>query len=205
MEACSYVNRLRMPSLCLAANPHAGFCWFNQGVKNQETPVRSQLGWDINNHMTELARPNHNHALEEVSAIIPDLFVHPLIARQNHEGEILKVLDGSHPLLRRFRSLEILRIEPKEATTMRMRLVADEVYALLEGQILCAWLDLREASSSYERYVQWTFRDPTLLLAPFGVALGLQALDVPALVIRIATHSLKEQEDLHPVPWSQKA
>ena len=155
--------------------------------------------------MTEFAAPNHNHALDEVSAIIPDLFVHPISAQQSKEGEILKVLNGSYPLLRRFGSLEALRIQPREAMAMRMRLVADEVYALLEGQILCAWLDLREGSSSYERYVQSTFRDPTLLLAPFGVALGLQAVDTPAFVLRVATHSQKEQDDLRQVPWSRKA
>lgn len=130
--------------------------------------------------------------------------MHPLDARQSNEGEILKVLNGSFPLLRRFGSLEALRIQPEETTMMRLRLVADEVYALLEGHILCAWLDKRAYSSSCACYVQSTVSEPTLLLAPFGVAFGLQALEVPALVLRVATHSLKEQEDLCQLPWSRK-
>ena len=84
---------------------------------------------------------------------------------------------------------------------MRLRAVADEVYALLEGEIQCAWLDLRESSPGHERFVLTTFSDPVLLLVPFGVAFGLQAVGQPALVLRTATHSIQEKDDLQQIPW----
>jgi hypothetical protein len=45
--------------------------------------------------------------------------------------------------------------------------------------------------------------EPTIVLAPFGVAFGARALDSPALLLRLATHDDHEHEGDQALPWEE--
>lgn len=134
---------------------------------------------------------------------IPDLLVRPL-TRLDNEGVVRwPALSDTDPLLRRFGLAEVLRLTPEARPVLRCRAAADEVWALLEGALEFLWQDLRPDSPSYGRQHRLTATSPTLVLAPFGVAFGLRALDGPALVLRLATHADDDPESSadRELPW----
>ncbi len=64
---------------------------------------------------------------------------------------------------------------------------SDEVWALVEGRAMCLWQDLRPDSPTRDRVHTQDVGEPTAMLAPFGVAFGVKALDGPALLLRLMT------------------
>lgn len=120
---------------------------------------------------------------------IPDLLIRPLAFSSRDGITRWPALRDTDPLLRRFGLAEVLRISPQGRPSLRCRAAADEVWALLEGAAEFLWHDLRPESPSHGHLHRLLATSPTVVLAPFGVAFGLRAVDGPALLLRLATHS----------------
>jgi dTDP-4-dehydrorhamnose 3,5-epimerase len=125
---------------------------------------------------------------------IHDLILRPLKAIRQ-EGMVRWIaLKEDDQLLRRFGEAEVVRLDPGHATALTLRPVVDEVWALLEGAVEAHWHDLRTGSPTQGRRYRATLRQPTVFLAPFGVAFGVRALEGPALLARFATHMRGDPE-----------
>jgi dTDP-4-dehydrorhamnose 3,5-epimerase-like enzyme len=85
--------------------------------------------------------------------------------------------------------------------------VADEVWVLLEGEVEFVWHDLRQDYPSCGVWHRITRAEPTLVLAPFGVAFGVRALGGPALLLRLTTHADDDiaSEGDQTLPWEEPA
>jgi dTDP-4-dehydrorhamnose 3,5-epimerase-like enzyme len=125
---------------------------------------------------------------------IHDLYIRPLEAVQEPGVTRWPTLKESDELLRRFGEAEVIRLEAGRATTYMLRPVADEVWAILEGVVEMHWHDLRPRSPTNGVRHRMTLRQPTLVLAPFGVAFGARALEGAALLARFATHGRDDPE-----------
>jgi len=112
------------------------------------------------------------------------------------------VCDSDH-LLRRFGSAELVRLDSNAPPRLRLRSVADEVWTLVQGEVVFRWHDLRDGSPSRGRRVDHRARVPTQVFAPFGVAFGVRALTACALLLRVCTHAQAGQDsgDAEELPW----
>jgi dTDP-4-dehydrorhamnose 3,5-epimerase len=132
----------------------------------------------------------------------PDFFARS-VARIEESGAIrwIALRDTDH-LLRRFGQAEVVRLLPERLPALRLRRAADEIWALLEGDVEFRWRDIRSDSPAQGTQHSLTCSQPTLVLAPAGVPFGLRALKGPALLLRLATHAdddLASQGDqVHP-------
>ncbi len=125
---------------------------------------------------------------------IHDLFLRPLKAIRE-EGIVRWIaLKEEDQLLRRFGEAEVLRLDPGRATALTLRPVVDEVWALLEGAVEAHWHDLRAGSPTRGARHRAELREPTVFLAPFGVAFGVRALEGPVLLARFASHMRDDPE-----------
>lgn len=98
------------------------------------------------------------------------------------------LLRESDHLLLRFGEMMLIRKEPSVEFMMNLREVADEIWILIEGDVEFIWHDLRQASPTYDLVHKMTCDEPTLVLAPFGVAFGCHAVENSSNLIRIATY-----------------
>lgn len=98
-------------------------------------------------------------------------------------------------LLRRFGLAEVVELQPDAAWGPQLRQIADEAWALIEGSAEFRWEDQREGSPTKGNRHQLRCTEPTLVLAPFGVAFSCQALREPVLLLRLATHAPDEIDD----------
>lgn len=119
---------------------------------------------------------------------IPDLFIKPLEAHHEPGGSILPVVHFSDHILRRFGAAQVLRLSPDFKVEMRMREVADEAWALLEGSATFVWHDLRPESPSLDAWLRLRLDRPTLALVPFGVAFAPVPESDPCWLLRLMTH-----------------
>ncbi len=125
---------------------------------------------------------------------IRDLDIRPLkMTRENGVTRWLALKDSDHRL-RRFGEVEIVRLDEGNSTGLVLRPVVDEAWAVLEGVVEALWHDLRPGSPTNGVRHRLILRQPTLLLAPFGVAFGARALEGGALLARLATHSGDDPE-----------
>ncbi len=62
------------------------------------------------------------------------------------------VLSDQDHLLRRFGQVQVIRKSPGRSETLCLREVADEVWALIEGQVEFTWYDLRQDSEKCELF-----------------------------------------------------
>jgi hypothetical protein len=132
---------------------------------------------------------------------IHDLFIRKLSAIEQH-GEIhIPILAFDDHLLRRFGFAESVRLEPEHQSDMKVREVADEIWASLGGEALFRWRDLREESPSYEQCYERMIQEPTLALIPFGVAFGVQTFNKPVHIIRFSTHLEGLHDGDRNLPW----
>jgi dTDP-4-dehydrorhamnose 3,5-epimerase-like enzyme len=104
-------------------------------------------------------------------------------------------------LLRRFGLAELVQATPNLSTELRARPIADEIWILIEGRAEFAWQDIRPGSPTEGRKDRLPCGEPTLVLAPFGVAFGFRALEGNASFLRFATHDEAEGEDITVLPW----
>jgi dTDP-4-dehydrorhamnose 3,5-epimerase-like enzyme len=135
-----------------------------------------------------------------------DIPIHDLFAREigvEHDGSDLHwtALQEYDHLLRRFGLAEVVRASADTKPGMKLRVVADEAWALIEGRVEFVWHDLRKDSPTYGNQHRITCERPTLVLAPFGVAFGFRSLEETALLLRLATHPDNTHEGDHRLPW----
>lgn len=116
---------------------------------------------------------------------IHDLFIIKL--NQGDDGFIL-LKDNDH-LLRRFGQLEYREMQRGVNSEYLYRYAADEIWSVLNGEILARLIDLREDSpTKYRRdEIILNEREPVSLLIPFGVAYTFEAKKDSKL-IRLATN-----------------
>ncbi len=136
-------------------------------------------------------------------AEIPDLWIRELQpVQEDGQTRWIGLRDTDH-LLRRFGSAEVVRLGPEAAPVLRLRPVADEVWTLLEGEVLFCWHDLRDGSPSLGQRLERVARTPTQVLAPFGVGFGVRALGECALLLRVCTHAEDDPDGgaTRMLPW----
>ena len=140
---------------------------------------------------------------DQMDSSIPihDLFIKKLKTIEENGRTRLPVLGYDDHLLRRFGYVETLRIEPMPVDSLQVRAVADEIWTLMEGKVRFLWKDLRSTSPTQGMSFEIIASEPTLVLAPFGVAFGVEALEHQALLIRLATHADGVHEKDRTVPW----
>jgi hypothetical protein len=140
---------------------------------------------------------------DQMDSSIPihDLFIKKLKTIEENGRTRLPVLGYDDHLLRRFGYVETLRIEPMPVDSLQVRAVADEIWTLMEGKVRFLWKDLRSTSPTQGMSFEIIASEPTLVLAPFGVAFGVEALEHQALLIRLATHTDGVHEKDRTVPW----
>jgi hypothetical protein len=132
---------------------------------------------------------------------IHDLFIKSLQFERKEDHQRMVLLRFQDHLLRRFGALELLQLEPHSTTHLQVRAVADEAWALVEGKVEFVWWDLRSGSPTADCTHRLTTSRPTLVLAPFGVAFGVRALERPCTLMRVSTHVEGEHDDDRTLQW----
>lgn len=135
---------------------------------------------------------------------IHDLFIRRIPTIEEPNATRLLALRDTDHLLRRFGQAEVVHTLPGSKARLRSREVADEVWALIEGQVEFVWHDLRQDSPTYDRWHRLTCDKPTLVLVPFGVAFGYRALAGSASLLRLTTHSDGEHDGDQELNWETK-
>ena len=136
---------------------------------------------------------------------IHDLYIRELTLEETNGLTKFHVLRDDDHLLRRFGQVQAIRKLPGRSETLCLREVADDVWALIEGEVEFAWHDLRQDSPSQDHWHHLRTKTPTLVLAPFGVAFGCRALEDPTLLIRLSTHAEGEHSGDREIPWEFEA
>ena len=135
---------------------------------------------------------------------IHDLFIRKLDIIEG-DGEVrIPILSFNDHLLRRFGFAESVQLEPGPRSTMKIREVADEIWALIYGKVRYVWHDLRSTSPTRQQKFTMICEEPTQVLVPFGVAFGVEALEEPALLLRLASHTEGECHDDRTIPWEME-
>jgi hypothetical protein len=93
-------------------------------------------------------------------------------------------------LLRRFGSLELVRLDPGDTFGVSRR-VADEVWILLDGAVHVSLEDTRPSSPTFGSTATMRLQPHHRLLVPFGVRLGARA-EAATSLLRLMTHSERE-------------
>lgn len=132
---------------------------------------------------------------------IHDLFIRRVSTKKVGSEVHWEVMQESDHLLRRFALAEVVRGDPDLQPTLQLRSVADEVWALIEGRVEFRWQDMRASSPTQGTDYSITCSEPTLVLAPFGVAFGFRPLGGPALLLRLATHAEGTHDGDQRMPW----
>lgn len=111
-----------------------------------------------------------------------------------------QALDYGQALLHRVALVDIWQLASDQRTGFRVRPAADEVWLLLAGDCTFAWQDHR-ASSPTRGSTHWHHAsEPTLVLAPFGVAFGILSHSDSRLV-RLATEDGQADGGGQPAAW----
>jgi hypothetical protein len=132
---------------------------------------------------------------------IHDLFISELEPIEM-DGQIrMPILSFQDHLLRRFEFAESILLDTKVQTDLKIRAVADEIWISLSGKVQFTWLDMRNYSPSYGSRYEIQSDKPMRVLAPFGVAFGIQTFDEPVHLIRFSTHPEGEHEGDRVIPW----
>jgi hypothetical protein len=125
---------------------------------------------------------------------IHDLYIRPIEVIEDQGVKRWPAVSDTDHLLRRFGHAEVIRLTDKSKPRMRVREVADEVWALVDGSAEFIWHDLRPGSPSNDRQYSITCDEPTLVLVPFGVAFGYRPVLTPVTLLRITTHADEHAE-----------
>ncbi|MGA9192629.1 MAG: hypothetical protein WBZ24_12920 [Anaerolineales bacterium] len=136
---------------------------------------------------------------------IHDLWIRPIALDTIQAASVWHVLAFEDNVLGRFGSLQVIRLPSGSETPFRVHDRSDEVWALIEGRAKCAWQDLRPNSPTRNQVHRAEFTQPTAMLAPFGVAFGAQAIDGPALLLRVMTESEAQPDEARTLEWPEGA
>ena len=126
------------------------------------------------------------------SASIHDLWVQPLPTSRSTSVTRWKLPEGLAPWLRRYGEAEVIRMAAGAHLAPRVRSVADEVWALLDGEVDVVMQDGREESPTRGARVHLHLSEPTLVLVPFGVQSEVSSLGARSWIVRMATHTDSE-------------
>lgn len=132
---------------------------------------------------------------------IHDLYIKPILLIEEPGSTRWPTLCDSDHILRRFGLAEVVRVQPEAPPKVHVREIADEVWALIEGQVEFYWHDLRKNSPTFDSKHRLICELPTLVLVPFGVAFGCRALGGAATLLRLATHADGVHETDQQIPW----
>jgi dTDP-4-dehydrorhamnose 3,5-epimerase-like enzyme len=131
---------------------------------------------------------------------IPDLLIEQLQIEIEGTHEFLRLLSFDDHMLRRFGQLDLIRKEPGNLDDLYLRVVADEVWFMVEGAVRCICRDMRPGSPSQDQEVAFELSTPTRVLVPFGVAFGWQAIGSSALMLRCSTHQDGDHQEDRAIP-----
>lgn len=126
---------------------------------------------------------------------ITDMHLFPI---ERSEERLLLLRDGDH-LLRRFGQMDLVSLEVAASTRFSLRVEADEIWIILEGEARAHLVDRRAGSPSVGTEVQFVLSalEPQGVLIPFGVAHSFSSKE-GARLLRISTHPDGEHpEDTH--------
>lgn len=123
---------------------------------------------------------------------IHDLWVQPLPMSRSRSETRWKLPEGLAPWLRRYGEAEVIRMAAGAHLGPRVRLVADEVWALLDGEIEVVMQDRRNESPTRGARVHLHLIEPTLVLVPFGVQSEVSSPSARSWLVRMATHTDSE-------------
>ena len=132
-------------------------------------------------------------------------FVKKISSAESSLGTTLMLLRETDHLLLRFGEMMLIRKDPGAECMMILREAADEIWFLVDGDVEFIWHDLRQDSPTFDQVHKLVCDEPTLVLAPFGVAFGCHALENPASLIRIATYEEGSQPDNRSFAWEERA
>jgi dTDP-4-dehydrorhamnose 3,5-epimerase-like enzyme len=113
------------------------------------------------------------------------------------------LFDSNH-ILRRFGLAEVVRALPGQNSLLRLREIADEVWALIDGHVEFVWHDRRRDSPTFNNWHHLVCDQPTRVLVPFGVAFGCRALNNSATLLRLATHADGVHDNDQEFPWENE-
>jgi dTDP-4-dehydrorhamnose 3,5-epimerase len=125
---------------------------------------------------------------------IHDLYIKPIRTKYDRGVTSWMPLRDDDHLLRRFGQVEVVRMEPTAPPICRLREVADDLWALIDGSAELRFKDLRAVSPSQGGKFSLHVHESTLALVPFGVGFGIGALEEGAILIRMSTH----EDGTHP-------
>jgi hypothetical protein len=127
------------------------------------------------------------------SASIHDLWVQPLPTSRSPSETRWKLPEGLAPWLRRYGEAEVIRMAAGAHLGPRVRLMADEVWALLDGEIEVKMQDGRDDSPTRGAALHLHLIEPTLVLVPFGVQSEVSSPSTRSWIVRMATHTDSEE------------
>ena len=133
----------------------------------------------------------------ETTPIIHDVVIISIKARSGH----MEVFRYSDHLLPQVALVQHIVLGAGERTALRLRPEVDEAWVLLEGSGVFHWYDLRQHSPSFEKILKHTSQSPTMALAPFGVAFGVEAIEECRL-LRLAAYEEVNGMDVHSLDWA---
>lgn len=114
--------------------------------------------------------------------------IHDLIIRKlRTDGNALTLLKYSDHLLFRIGLIQLRELPPGEITELRLRMESDELWFLLNGDCTFFLHDKRQNSPTVEAIQKHQATSPTMVLAPFGVAIGFST-EAGCQLLRVATH-----------------
>jgi len=126
------------------------------------------------------------------SESIHDLWVKPLPTSRSPSETRWQLPEGLAPWLRRYGEAEVIRMAAGAHLGPRVRSVADEVWALLDGEIEVVMQDGRDDSPTRGARVHLHLTEPTLVLVPFGVQSEVSSPSARSWIVRMATHAASE-------------
>jgi hypothetical protein len=132
---------------------------------------------------------------------IHDLYLKRLRPQHDHDLTAWVPLRDDDHLLRRFGQVEVVQMGPDARPLCRLRSVADEIWALLQGSAELRWRDFREVSPTQNESFGLKLSEPTLALVPFGVGFGLRSLQLGTTLVRISTHEDGTHEGDRILEW----
>lgn len=91
-------------------------------------------------------------------------------------------------ILRQLRYAEFVQLPPGIEGKMAPQAVADELWALVDGEITFTWVDMRPESPSFKTEFELPSDTPVVILVPFGVEFGYVSGAQGASLIRFSSH-----------------
>lgn len=123
-----------------------------------------------------------------IETSIYDLYLREINAIDQGASQRLMIYQYEDHLLRNLKAVEFVKVSPRSEFEMRVRDVADEVWAMIQGEASFYWQDMRANSPTYKEEFEYLTSSPLVMLVPFGVAFGYRALSQEVSLIRLATH-----------------